>query len=408
VVVILALRFAWLAIEAATRRSDGFGAYYTSAVLLRDGDDVAHFYDDRWFNAQVGAIVPGVQDIYTPNPPTTAALMLPLAPLSYGTARTIWTVLNLMLLAVVLWWMAREARLSTPWALGLASLALIAEPVYANLRQGQAYVLLLALTVFTWHGYRSRRDGLAGIALGLMLVFKTAGILLPLLLIRRRRWFALGATCVTGLIVFLASLLTMGESAWRTYFDVVSGQRNEADFAVTAYQNQFSLVHHLFVFDPQWNPHPLFQQRVVGEWLSFVATTAVVAAALLILWRSRSDDLSLGALVIASIVISPYSLDYHYTLLLLPIAILVGDFERGRAGWSWVPLASGCLLIAAPLPYLSTRLSSGAWALLAYPKLYGALLLLGLSMFQSLRDLPESVEHDQISLAASRLALNDV
>jgi hypothetical protein len=35
-------------------------------------------------------------------------------------------------------------------------------------------------------------------------------------------------------------------------------------------------------------------------------------------------------------------------------------------------------LIAADLPYRSQQLETGAWALLAYPKLYGAVALWGL------------------------------
>jgi hypothetical protein len=38
-------------------------------------------------------------------------------------------------------------------------------------------------------------------------------------------------------------------------------------------------------------------------------------------------------------------------------------------------------LIALDLPYRSPRLADGAWALLAYPKLYGAWLLWGLAIW---------------------------
>jgi hypothetical protein len=407
-VLALTLRFALLTASVATRHSDGFGAYYTSARLLHAGVDVARFYDDQWFNTQVGFIVPGVQDIYTPNPPPTAALLLPLARLSYGAARTIWTLLSALILGMVIFWLAREARLPNPWALAFAALALLFEPVITNMRQGQAYVFLLSLTAITWHGYRTRRDGMAGIALGLMLVFKTAGILLPLLFLWRRRWRALAATCVTILVVVLASLLTMGQAAWRTYLDVLPKERNEPDFMVTAYQTQYSLLHHLFVFDARWNPNPLFRQPALGGWLSLLATIVVLAIIAYVLQRSRSGDLSFGAFVIASIVISPFSLDYHYTLLLLPIALLVSRLSRSGARWSWLVLGAGLFLIAAPLPYLSERFSVGAWALLAYPRLYGALLLLALTLRESNREetAPKLVTDD--SSVVANLAWNDV
>jgi hypothetical protein len=43
--------------------------------------------------------------------------------------------------------------------------------------------------------------------------------------------------------------------------------------------------------------------------------------------------------------------------------------------WRLVPLLVAVALIAADLPYRAGRLTTGAWALLAYPKLYGAWLL---------------------------------
>jgi hypothetical protein len=38
-------------------------------------------------------------------------------------------------------------------------------------------------------------------------------------------------------------------------------------------------------------------------------------------------------------------------------------------------VAIGILLVGAPLPYKSAGLASGGWAIIAYPKLYGALVL---------------------------------
>ena len=40
--------------------------------------------------------------------------------------------------------------------------------------------------------------------------------------------------------------------------------------------------------------------------------------------------------------------------------------------WEGLTLTAGAILIAVDLPYRSAELADGAWALLAYPKLYGA------------------------------------
>jgi hypothetical protein len=87
------------------------------------------------------------------------------------------------------------------------------------------------------------------------------------------------------------------------------------------------------------------------------------------------DDRVFAAFVIAGVVASPLSLDYTYTMLLLSSAIAFAWALERRSPMVWVLLAAAVLPVAADLPYRSPRLDHGTWALLAYPKLYGALLL---------------------------------
>jgi hypothetical protein len=155
---------------------------------------------------------------------------------------------------------------------------------------------------------------------------------------------------------------------------------------VTAYQTAYSLSHHLFDYDATWNAQPLVREPLAGAALALVSVLVALFITGIILIRDASDDRAFAALTIAAIIISPYSLAYHYTLMLLPIAIITKQQEHDTAPWRWLVLLVGSLLIAAPFPYLSPRLGDGAWALLAYPKLYGALCLLGLTLWHSLRE----------------------
>ncbi len=47
---------------------------------------------------------------------------------------------------------------------------------------------------------------------------------------------------------------------------------------------------------------------------------------------------------------------------------------------SLAALAVGVVLVGAPLPYKLPSLAAGPWTLLAYPKLYGALVIWALSV----------------------------
>jgi hypothetical protein len=99
------------------------------------------------------------------------------------------------------------------------------------------------------------------------------------------------------------------------------------------------------------------------------------------IYRARTakrDDLTFAGFVILSVILSPVSLDYHYVLLLIPIAMLIAGERKQPNFWMQSISAVAVLLIAVDLPYRSQQVESGAWALLAYPKLYGALILWGL------------------------------
>ena len=83
----------WLA-HSVGQPSHGFVSHYAASRLVLEGRDVARFYDDAWFRSQVARFEPTVIDLYGANLPTTSLLLLPLAPLDYHSARTLWTTLT--------------------------------------------------------------------------------------------------------------------------------------------------------------------------------------------------------------------------------------------------------------------------------------------------------------------------
>jgi hypothetical protein len=158
------------------------------------------------------------------------------------------------------------------------------------------------------------------------------------------------------------------------------------EIAVTAYQSIPGMFLHLFRFDTIWNRSPMLDVPALAVGLIVLAETAIVASTF---WATARADLTvrptralaLAAWVVVSIVASPASADYHYTLLIVPIALLVA--ASGRIGQSRRligALAIGAFLVAAPLPYKSPNLAIAGWSILAYPKLYGGLILWGITL----------------------------
>jgi hypothetical protein len=311
--------------------------------------------------------------------------MLPLASLNYSTARLIWTVFNLFLLALILWWLGRALELRGPWAPAFIAFVLLYQPLYANFYFGQVYVFLLGLLIVAWHGYRQGRDAWLGLALGTMLVLKVAGVLLWTLLLAQRRWRALAWAVTTALLIILLSLPWSGLPAWLRHAEVIFSLGSQPERSVTAYQTLASFFSHLLIFDSRLNPQPLFLAPALGLWLPWLGFALLIGISALWAYLTGPNDLVFAAFVILSLILSPLALDYHYPLLLLPVAVLLA-WVRGRSCLlPWLILGTGVALIALDLPYRSPRLTAGAWALLAYPKLYGALLLWVLALLATFR-----------------------
>lgn len=376
-----ALLFSFLlgiALPAATTPTHGFSAYYTAARLIREGADPARFYDDAWFWEQTVRLgFAGAEDIYNANPPVTALLLWPLASFAPSTARMFWTGLNLLFLGLALWLTLRTLR--APPAAGAFGLALItlAQPAREEVRLGQAYaLLLLGLAAFLW-AYLAGNDRAVGIIFGLLLIAKTAGLLLPLLLLGQRRWRALGWTLLTMVAVALLTLPRFGLDSWRTYTIALRKVGTQPWIAVTAYQDVPGLLAHLLRLDPQWNPQPLWEVPWIVTPLLTLVALVLIAATGWATWRAGTASApAFAAWLCLTLILSPVSEEYHFVLLLLPLAVLLLDWMTNRPGWPRAALLLVALvLLTAPLPYKQPELAVGARAFLAYPRLYGAFAL---------------------------------
>jgi hypothetical protein len=148
--------------------------------------------------------------------------------------------------------------------------------------------------------------------------------------------------------------------------------------------NSFSaLLHKLFIFEPQWNPHPVLHAPALFAILHPLMQLLILAPAIYL--TSPSDrnaprlQLEWSAFLVALLTISTLPASYHFTLLILPIAVLSASFlrERNYAGLALLlTLYVGIGFPAWPHPAFD-----GWGALSAVPRLYLLLLLCGVCYF---------------------------
>ncbi len=388
----LAVYCVQVVLPATRTTTNGFAAYYTASYLLAHSpQQMDRIYDDAWFRTQIArAGIRGVRDIFNIQPPTMALILWPLAGLSPGIARLIWTLCSLVFLLGGVALLAHRLGLSRRQVGGIYLLCLLYAPAMDNLREGQVYLLLFfwlclvfwALGPFPPKSHPSQADGVAGTALGLMLVLKTGAAWLWPLLLLGGRWRSLLWAAAISAGVALVTLPWFGLEVWRLYGLQLPLLATMPERYVTAYQTTTSLFGHVLIYDPVWNPQPIAR----CAWLAKALTGGVWLLSLYLSARwgrlrepqqeVRMLTLALfGALIAAN---SPLGTEHH-TLFVLP-SLIVAFWWAWRAELDrdvWLLLILAALLLGAPLSYLSHRLEGGWLALLAYPRVYGAYLLWG-------------------------------
>ncbi len=292
-------------------------------------------------------------------------------------------------------WMIRASRLSgsppapggcgAVAARGFPIAAVLYFPLRENFRRGQCYVLLLVLLVA--HLALLVRPGrraawLAGVPLGLLVILKAAGLLAlavaaaraaledgsPRVRQPRSAWWRPGPTVA-------------GVGPWLSYLREIPAFMASPSRFLSPYQTVGSLIGHLLVYSSAYNPRPVANLPALARALTVAATLlALVQSAR---WRALDEGESaerlLGVAMLAALVVTmaPVAENYHYLLV----------FPSLLVAWWWavearlpqaerLALAASSLLLVVPQKlYFAPGIQAGWRALLAYPRVYGAVLL---------------------------------
>lgn len=375
--------------SAKTPNTTGFATCYAeSRILLERPRDLRFIYDDSWFQPEIDQALGGhVEEIAHGQPPTMSFILAPLAWMSAAKARAAWIGLSTLLWVAGLVALSSGLRLKRvhgiPPLLWLTAVTTLYRPIADNLRRGQGYTLLFCLlSLLVWVILRTetKRWWLGGIALGSMLVLKSGGLwLYPLFAVARQVGVLAGAAAVVALVVLVCSPL-MGWDIWRIYLeDAVRWLSTEPSNHVAAYQTVSSLMGHLFIYDATWNPRPVADVPTLAKGLTVLLLGIVftTSARLQRLSSQRLEEraLTMGMFICPLVPAAPIGEGYHYVLLLPAVVIAWWWASRARASMQWqlVLLACSILLVTPQRFYDSSRLQVGWAAVLAYPRLYGAL-----------------------------------
>lgn len=311
-----------------------FNNYYVSAKLVTEGKPIHRFYDNAWFHNEAKKM--GIENgaKFSPFPPLTTVLYLPLNFWNYMTAKRIWLVLNVLLL----FWIPFRARklINHNLLKSAALIALFMIPIASNLNFGQVYLVIAWLLLETILWVRaSDHPFWAGFIVGILASIKY----LPLLFLgyfftakrsSMRAVLGVSVSLILGILIFFMIDPLIFKSFTGVFTDHLQGDLSgQGKFAV-GFQSLDSLLHNLFLKNPETgnllfveSPYwiPLLK---IGVWL------LIGGACIWILKKDafKFNPLNTSICIFGAFVLIPASASYHFLLLLVPTVFIMDWLNR--------------------------------------------------------------------------------
>jgi hypothetical protein len=222
--------------------------------------------------------------------------------------------------------------------------------VFVNIGHGQNGFLTAALLGGALQ-LLDRRPWLAGVMIGLLAYKPQFGVMIPLALLASQRWSTVAAAAATIVALVAISFVALGSNVWHAFFDsmhftqvVVLEQGGtgwkKIQSAFSAARNWGADVHTAYAI-----------QTALG---------LMLAGSLAWLWHSDAAfELKASALATASLLATPYVLDYDLVVLAISIAFFARhglrrgflNYEISMLAAAWiVPLISRGLAGATGIP----------------------------------------------------------
>ena len=222
--------------------------------------------------------------------------------------------------------------------------------VFINIGHGQNGFLTAALLGGALH-WLDRRPWLAGVLIGLLAYKPQFGVLIPVALLAGGRWSTIGAAVATIAALLAVSFVTLGDGVWHAFADSMT-------FTQTVVLEQGGIgwekIQSVFSAMRMWG---------AGVHLAYavqIALALMLAASLAWLWQSNAEfELKASALATASLLATPYVLDYDLVALAIGIVFFVRHglsrgfrtFEISLLAAAWIaPLLSRGVAGATGIP----------------------------------------------------------
>jgi hypothetical protein len=388
-------------IPAMTTLDTDFPNYYVGARLALEGR-FERSYDDSWFQEQIRSY--GIEEMgkFSPYPPITAFIMMPLASLQPLNALRVWTIINVAVLLSLIVLLSRAVNKSWLWS--TLMILLSGHALVNNFRFGQFYLILTLLTLWSLTLWQRDRRWSSGVLMGIGAAIKYFPfVFLPLCMIRKE-WRIAYWIVGTVIVLITLSIAVLGFEPYRHFIEGVliphlSGNIQNR-FSMN-FQSWNSLLARLLIFDSTLNPNPVFNSPL-GYSLGLLAVYCAVVTLLVIglrrtaqTWGSSALSVEFSLLCIGGIVLFPASATYHFLLLSIPISILLALGEKSWSIEQKILVALYACIGFIPYSLLRVFDGNGLLTLFAYPRLILTTMILVVALLFVARSREFQSDHHQ-------------
>ena len=308
---------AWRTISHAAALGDGLN-YWAGPALARQNVDAV--FNPPVYSAWLLAHV-GVKNLTWSYPPSYLLLVYPLGFLPPVPAVFLFDIVSMAMLAMVLErtsFFQKRSSFLLPVLLCPAALE--------NLADGQNGALISALLI-AGLTLEAEFPVLGGVLLGFLSIKPQIALLVPVYLLARRNFWALGAAAVTAVALAGAALAVFGVGAWRGFFEVVAPEMSAGLIYMTHTPQPGPQAMMMSVFN-------VFRECRAPVAFSYAvqAVAAVVAAGLT--WRAArmGPAFRVAAMLLLSALVTPYLWCYDMIFCAYAVALLVPPaLDRGGA-----------------------------------------------------------------------------
>jgi hypothetical protein len=277
------------------------------------------------------------------------------------------TIIGVIAVVAAFLALARYGEVSGDRVLLLGGAFVIWGPLYYSLREGNTtHFILLVLVGMAWC-IRAGLFGWAGVLLAAATLIKPPLGLIALPFLLRQRWSFVGTFVATGAIVGGASLAAYGLDLHREWYDYAVRPYSEHPLGAENVQSLDATLARFWTDDYLDRFVPIQDLGAGFEALRNSIAVALLALAAWVVWRGRRDggDADIVDACIAlclALMITPTSWTHYYTLLLLPVGLMIA----GSLGLAWTRLrvaavALGVMLIAPPVVFVAPDYPLLSW-----------------------------------------------